>query len=107
MSNESVDSEVIKRIKANPKYLELVIRRSCFAWILSVTMLIIYYAFIVVVAFWPKSLGTKISADSVISVGIPLGVAIILSAFVLTGFYVRRANSKYDTLIHEIKEDLK
>ncbi|WP_420886847.1 DUF485 domain-containing protein [Candidatus Magnetaquicoccus inordinatus] len=102
-----MDSELVKRITANPKYQELVIRRSCFAWILSVVMLIIYYSFIVIVAFWPKSLGTKISPDSVISVGIPFGVFIILSAFLLTGIYVRRANSKYDALISDIKEELK
>ncbi|MBF0097602.1 MAG: DUF485 domain-containing protein [Magnetococcales bacterium] len=102
-----MDSEVVKRVKANPKYQELVIRRSCYAWILSVSMLIIYYAFIVIVAFWPKSLGTKISPESVISVGIPLGVAIICSAFVLTGLYVRRANTKYDELIRQIKEEAK
>ncbi|MEO5339279.1 MAG: DUF485 domain-containing protein [Magnetococcus sp. MYC-9] len=107
MNNDPVDSQLIQRIKENPKYKELVAKRAGFAWFLSIIMLVIYYAFIVLVAFMPKSLGTKISPDSVISVGIPLGVLIIVMAFILTGIYVSRANGQFDELTRQIKEETK
>ena len=107
MNNDPVDAALVQRIKANPKYQELVAKRSGYAWFLSIVMLVIYYAFILVVAFAPKSLGDKISPESVISIGIPIGVLIILSAFILTGLYVFRANSTYDELTRQVKEETK
>ena len=41
------------------------------------------------------------------SSGIPVGVLIILSAFVLTGIYVRRANREFDPLTQQIVEEAK
>ncbi|MBF0146138.1 MAG: DUF485 domain-containing protein [Magnetococcales bacterium] len=107
MNADPVDKRLIERIQKHPKYRELVTKRSRFAWILSGIMLLIYYAFILLVAFTPKSLGTKISPDSVISVGIPLGVFIIVIAFILTGIYVFRANGEFDELTRQIKEETK
>jgi len=99
--------DVIEKIKNNPKYHELVSKRSRFAWILSIIMLIVYYAFILVIAFNPQLLATKLSAGSVITAGIPLGILIIILAFILTGIYVRRANREFDSLTQQIKEALK
>jgi len=102
-----MQQEIVDNVKNNPKYHELVDKRTRFAWILSIIMLVIYYAFILVIAFKPTLLATKISADSVITIGIPIGILIILSAFILTGIYVWRANGEFDLLIKQIKEDLK
>ena len=66
-------------------------------------MLAIYYGFILVVAFAPSVLGIPIYG--VITLGIPAGLFIIVTAFVLTGIYVRRANSEYDELNRQIIEE--
>jgi uncharacterized membrane protein (DUF485 family) len=42
--------------------------------------------------------------SGVTTIGIPIGLFVIVSAFVLTGIYVSKANSKYDTLIRRIVE---
>ncbi|MEO5364328.1 MAG: DUF485 domain-containing protein [Magnetococcus sp. DMHC-8] len=107
MNNDPVDAQLIQRIKNNSNYQTLVKKRAWFAWFLSIVMLVIYYAFILVVAFMPKSLGDKISPDSVISIGIPVGVLIIVSAFILTGIYVFRANRTFDDLTRQVKEETK
>ncbi|MCF6245067.1 MAG: DUF485 domain-containing protein [Sulfurovum sp.] len=96
----------IKLIKKHPKYQELVITRSRYAWMLSILMLLVYYTFIMTIAFYPDTLATPISEGSVISIGIPIGIAIILFSFLLTGLYVYRANSTYDVLLEELKIDL-
>lgn len=101
MQQDSVDA-----IKAHPRYQELVCTRKCFAWNLTVLMLAIYYGFILVIAFAPTLLGSPLSVGATTTIGIPIGVAIIVSAFVLTGVYVARANGKFDALTKAIREDL-
>jgi uncharacterized membrane protein (DUF485 family) len=96
--------EEIERIKNNPKYQELVSKRSKFAWTLSIIMLVVYYAFIMTIAFSPETLGHKIG-DGVITIGIPVGIAIIFISFILAGVYVHRANGEFDDLTQEIKNE--
>jgi uncharacterized membrane protein (DUF485 family) len=98
-------STTIDRIQNNPKFLAMVRAKRTFSWTLSIIMLAIYCVFILVVGFKKELLGTPISPDTVITWGIPVGVAIILSAFVLTGIYVRRANSEFDQLTREVIEE--
>jgi len=97
--------EQIEQVKNNPKYQKLVSERSRFAWTLSIIMLVVYYAFIMTIAFNPEALGTKIG-DGVMTIGIPIGIAIIFIAFVLAGIYVRRANGEFDQLTREVREEL-
>jgi uncharacterized membrane protein (DUF485 family) len=97
-----MNDSVYQRIEQNPRFKELVAKRDRFAWILSAIMLGLYVAFILLIAFEPQVLGTRISDASPMTLGIPLGVGLILSAFVLTGIYVKRANGEFDRLNQEI-----
>lgn len=98
--------DIVEQIKNNPKYQELVTKRNRFAWTLSIIMLVVYYAFIMVIAFKPEIFGAKIG-DGVITLGIPVGIAIIIISFILAGVYVRRANGEFDGLTQQIKDELK
>ena len=93
------------RVLNNPKFQELVRERSGFAWMLSGTMLIIYYGFILMVAFAKPLLAAKVGSG-VTSVGIVIGLGVIVSAFVLTGLYVQRANGRFDELTRNVVKDL-
>jgi uncharacterized membrane protein (DUF485 family) len=97
-------SNSLAKIEQDPNYQELVRRRSSLGWILSLIMLVVYFGFILLVAYAPKFLGTRIGAG-VTTIGIPIGLAVIVLAFVLTGIYVREANSSYDALIRKIVEE--
>ena len=92
---------LIDKIKRDPEFHELVRKRTSFAWLLSGVMALIYFGFILLVAFKPTLLGTPIG-DGVMTVGIPVGLFVIISAFVLTGLYVRRANTEFDALTQKI-----
>ena len=98
--------ESVKRIEENPKFQELVRKRSAFAFLLSGLMILFYFSFILTVAFAGDWLGTPIG-NSVITIGIPFGLAVIFSAFILTGIYVSRANTEFDRLTKEIIEETK
>lgn len=99
-----MNEEILHKIKTNPKFEQLITTRSKFAWRLAIVMLIVYYAFIMVIAFSPKTLGATMGSG-VMTVGIPVGVAIILIAFVLTGIYTKRANTEFDNLTQEILKE--
>ena len=93
------------KIRRNPKFVELVRQRSAFARNLAIAMLVIYFGFILLVAFAKDLLGMPISEGSVTTIGIPIGLFVIVSAFVLTGIYVRKANTTFDELTSEILEE--
>ena len=89
----------------SPQFQELVRQRTRFAWTLSIVMLVIYFGFILLVAFAKPLLATKIG-DGVTSLGIILGLGVILSAFVLTGIYVQRANSRFDEMTRHLTREI-
>lgn len=93
----------LTKIEQDSNYQELVRRRSSLGWMLSLIMLVIYFGFILLVAYAPKFLGTPIGTG-VTTIGIPIGLAVIVLAFALTGIYVAKANSSYDVLIRKIVE---
>lgn len=101
-----MQQDLVHKVKSNPKYHELVSSRSKFAWIMSVLMLVIYYAFILTIAFNKSLMATPLSQNSTMTIGIPIGLAVIISAFILTGIYIRRANAVFDKLTREIKEEV-
>ena len=99
--------ELVDKIKNNPDYQELVSKRTSFSIKLSIAMLVVYFTFILTIAFSPATLGTPLSSDSVTTIGIPIGIAIIIFAFVLTGIYTKRANGEFDDLSNKIKQAVK
>jgi uncharacterized membrane protein (DUF485 family) len=99
-------SEAIStKIQQNPKYLELARRRGRLAWTLSVIVCVIFYGFILMIAFAPGVLTAPISANSVIPLGLPLGVGVIVVCCLLTGVYVYEANQVFDPMFEEIVKD--
>jgi len=92
-------------ITAHPRYQQLIRARKRFAITLTLLMLSIYYGFILVVAFFPQWLAIPLAPGLTTTWGMPIGVAIILSAFLLTGIYVQRANGEFDRITKEIQEE--
>ena len=85
------------RIRANPKYQELVSKRNSYGWIMTLSMLVVYYGYILLVAFNKDFLAQRTGAG-VTSIGIPIGVGVILFTIIITGIYIRRANTEFDDL---------
>ena len=89
-------------IAANPKYQELIKKRTAFGWTLTIIMLIAYFGYIGHIAFDKAFLAKPIGEGFVTTVGIPVGFGLIVFAILLTGVYVLRANSEFDRLTREI-----
>ena len=90
------------RIRQNPKFAELVSKRTRLAIVLSIMVLVPYYTFMMITAFNPALLAQPISDGSIITIGWPVGAAIIIGSWLTTAIYIRRANGEFDKLNKEI-----
>ena len=88
--------DVLDRITKNPKFHEFIAKRSAYSVIMTILGAIAYYGFILLVAFNKEWMATKLGAGMTTSIGVPLGVGVIVFTIILTWIYVRRANGEFD-----------
>jgi len=98
--------ELVERIENNPKYQELVSKRNSFGIKLGIFVLVMFYAFILTIAFNKEVLATKIG-DGLTTIAFPIALAILVISFITTLIYVKRANGEFEDLTDEIKDDVK
>jgi len=89
----------------SPEFKALVAKQWSVSAVLSIIMLGAYFGFILVLAFNKSLLGGMITSG--LSVGIPVGLFVILLAWGLTGAYVYWANDKYDSAVDAIRQSLR
>ena len=98
-----MEDDLVQRIASHPKYQELKAKRSSFGWWLTLAMMLVYYGFILLVAF-AKPLVSQRLGDGVMTLGIPLGFGVIVFTVAITAYYVKRANSEFDDLTDDIRK---
>jgi len=96
---------VIDKIQNHPLYAELRRQRNRFGWMLTVLMLVVYYGYIALIAFNKTFLAHPLGTG-VTTLGIPLGMGVIVFTIAITGLYVRRANQRYDALTQAILKEV-
>ena len=96
-----MEDDLTRRIASHPKYQELKAKRSSFGWWLTAAMMVVYYGFILLVAFDKPLLASRIGSG-VMTLGMPIGLGVIVFTIVITAIYVRRANSEFDKLSDDI-----
>jgi len=98
-----MDDALAKRIESHPSYQKLKARRTSFGWWLALAMMVVYYGFILLVAFDKPLLASRIGSG-VMTLGMPIGLGVILFTVIITAIYVRRANSEFDALAAEVNQ---
>ena len=98
--------DIYARIRANPKYEQLRQTRNTYGWVMTALMLVVYYGYISLIAFDKAFLATPLGAG-VTTIGIPIGVGVILFTIIITGIYVRRANTEFDAMKEALIEECK
>ena len=96
---------VVEKIQRHPKYQELRARRNPLGIVLTILMLVVYFGYISLIAFNKPFLAQPIGAG-VTSLGVPIGMGVIVFTIAITVFYVRIANNKFDALTEEIMKDV-
>ncbi len=98
---DTVDPQ-LERVARTPEFQQLVAERTKFGWILTGLMLVVYFGFIGLIAFDKSVMAIKVGGGTA-SLGLFLGVFVIVFAFLLTGIYVARANTRFDALSDALK----
>lgn len=91
-----------REMLASEELRRLVRRKWTVSVILTACLFVIYYGFILLIAVDKELLARKIGAAT--TLGIPLGVAVIVLSWVLTALYVLWANGSYDAAVRELTE---
>ena len=89
----------------SPEFRRLVERRWMVSLVLTAILFVVYYGFIVLVATNKPLLATRIGET--MTLGIPMGVAIIVFAWVLTAAYVVWANRQYDPEVRRLRDQIR
>ena len=79
-----MEDDLVQRIASHPKYQELKAKRTSFGWWLSLAGMVAYYGFILLVAFDKPLLARKLGGG-VMTLGMPLGLAVIVFTIIITG----------------------
>lgn len=94
-----IEKPLAHKVVHDPEFLALVKKRNAISLSLTALMLLVYFGFAALLALSPQTLANPIGGATL---GIALGIGVILFACVLTGFYVRWANTEYDSLIQKL-----
>ena len=97
--------EVAHEVIDSPDFKHLVTRRWKVSMALLVTLFVFYYGYILLVATNKELVSRKIG--EVTTLAIPLGIAAIVIAWILTAAYVVWANRSYDPEVERLKGELK
>lgn len=100
----SINSKRVHHILTSEKFKNLVRQRLTVSILLTIIMLLVYFGFILSIAFYKELLSFKIGEH--ITLGLPIGIGIIVFAWILTGIYTRWANSKYDKAVRELRNEI-
>jgi uncharacterized membrane protein (DUF485 family) len=87
------------------EFRHLVTRRWRVALLLTLALFVVYYGFILLVATERELLATRVG--EVTTLGIVLGVAVLVIAWVLTAAYVVWANRNYDPEVQRLRDRLR
>ena len=100
-----MSNPIYENIKRDPRYAQLVQQRGRFANTLALTVIGVFFSFVLLVAFMPSFIAQRIWDDSNITIGIALGLFQFVFFCLMTWVYVRRANGEFDTLSEQIVQD--
>ena len=101
-----MDETLADRIAADPTYRALKARRNALGWALTLAMMVVYYGFIVLVAFDKPFLAHKLGSG-VTTLGMPIGLGVIVFTIAVTAYYVKRANGEFDSLADQLLRKVK
>jgi uncharacterized membrane protein (DUF485 family) len=93
-----------QQVLDSPEFQHLVSRQWTVSILLTVVLFVLYYGFILLIALDKPFLARRIGEAT--TLGIPVGVGVILVAWVLTASYVRWANKSHDPEVTRLRGEM-
>jgi uncharacterized membrane protein (DUF485 family) len=93
----------------SPEFKALVTKRWTVSTVLLVLLFVTYYGYVLLIAGNKEAMSQRLSDNpaEVTTIAIPVGVGVIVAAFLLTAVYVLWANTIYDPEVKRLREKLK
>jgi uncharacterized membrane protein (DUF485 family) len=95
----------VHQLLESPGFRALVRRKWTVSILLTICLFVIYYGYILLIAYDKPAMAKKVG--EVTTLGIPLGIAVIVLAWVLTAIYVVWANGSHDTEVRKLRDEFK
>lgn len=90
-----------QEILQDPEFQAFARRKNAVSFWLTLITVAVYFAFIGMMAFGSEFMSHKIGNAT--TIGIPIGMGVILVSWLLTGLYVRWANGTYDAMVARMR----
>ncbi len=97
-------AKTAREIVGSQRFKALVRKRWSVSILLTVLLFVLYYGYILVVAYGKPLLAVKVGTYT--TLGIVFGALTIVGSWLLTVVYVIWANTSYDREVNSIKQDL-
>lgn len=98
-------SRTARELLDSPDFHRLVLRRWRLSLLLTLALFVLYYGYILLVAIDRTRLSTRIGEAT--TLGIVLGVAVIVLSWALTAAYVVWANRYYDPEARRLSQQIR
>ena len=103
---KKVEKNIAQQVLNNPKFQKMAKTKRMYCWSFSILMFVIYVIYILYIGASPESFGVPVAAGKTTTVGIYVGLFVILFAISITGIYVRQANGPLEEITQEVVREV-
>lgn len=97
-----MNQETHHKLLQEPLFKELAKKKGIWSTISTVATFVAYFAFIGAIAWAPDFMGSPMIEGAYATIGLTMGLAVIIFAIALTGIYVWKANGEFEVLTQKI-----
>ena len=101
-----MEKNIAQQVLNNPKFQKMAKTKRMYCWSFSILMFVIYVIYILYIGASPESFGVPVAAGKTTTVGIYVGLFVILFAFAITGIYVHKANGEFEKMTQQVVKEV-
>lgn len=98
------EQQIAKQVLAHPKFQRMARQKALLGWSFSAVIFGVYVAYIWIIGTNPQLLATKVLG--ITTLGIYVGMAMIIFSFLITLVYVHIANGKFEEMTQEVVKEV-
>jgi uncharacterized membrane protein (DUF485 family) len=104
VKEKSMAKKTVQNVLDSNQFKSLVAKRAKVSTLLMILLFLLYYGFVLLIGFNKPFMAQKIGES--VTLGIPMAVAVIILAWLLTLAYVVWANAIYDPEVEKLRGQL-
>lgn len=101
-----MEQDITQKVLNNPKFQKMARTKRIYCWSFSILMFVIYVVYISYIGIDPAAFGVPVAEGKTTTVGIYIGLFVILFAIAITGIYVRQANGPLELITQEVIQEV-